>query len=165
MSKLALFQDRINEEIPLSQALGIRLLSWDGHALLLSAPLAQNRNHQGTGFGGSVYSAAVTAAWGLAELALSDLGLRGAVVVQSGNIDYVAPVDQDFYVICRLPGGEIPAKFRKSLARHGKGRLDLTAEVFCGEPTPEPLGRPVAVFQGRFVVKDVHSKVTPHAAR
>ncbi|MBW7469571.1 thioesterase domain-containing protein [Marinobacter sp. M216] len=160
MTQLALFQKRINEEIPLSKALGIQLISWDGHALLLSAPLEQNRNHQGTGFGGSVYSAAVTAAWGLTELALADLGLRGAVVVQSGTIDYLEPVEQDFYVICRLPGGEIPAKFRKSLARHGKGRLDLTAEVFCGVPTTEPNNQPVAVFQGRFVVKDAHSRVS-----
>lgn len=160
MGRLSLFQKRINDEIPLSEALGIRLISWDGHALLLSAPLGPNRNHQGTGFGGSVYSAAVTAAWGLTELALADLGLRGAVVVQSGTIDYLEPVDQDFYVICRLPGGEIPPRFRKSLARHGKGRLDLTAEVFCGEPTSEPEREPVAVFQGRFVVQDVRSRVS-----
>ncbi|AOY87949.1 thioesterase [Marinobacter salinus] len=159
MPQLALFQKRINEEIPLSQALGIRLRSWDGRALLLSAPLAPNRNHQGTGFGGSVYSAAVTAAWAVTELALADLGLRGAVVVQSGNIDYLEPVDRDFYVICRLPGGEIPDRFRKSLARHGKGRLDLTAEVFCGEPTTEPVAEPVAVFEGRFVVQDARSRV------
>ncbi|SFN06930.1 thioesterase domain-containing protein [Marinobacter pelagius] len=159
MTQLALFQKRINEDIPLSRALGIQLHSWDGHALVLSAPLEPNRNHQGTGFGGSVYSAAVTAAWSLTELALADLGLRGAVVVQSGNIDYLEPVNSDFYVVCRLPGEEIPERFRKSLARHGKGRLDLTAEVFCGEPTVLPKTDPVAVFQGRFVVQDVRSRV------
>ncbi|MCG7199843.1 thioesterase domain-containing protein [Marinobacter pelagius] len=159
MTQLALFQKRINEDIPLSRALGIQLHSWDGHALVLSAPLEPNRNHQGTGFGGSVYSAAVTAAWSLTELALWDLGLRGAVVVQSGNIDYLEPVTGDFFVVCRLPGEEIPERFRKSLARHGKGRLDLTAEVFCGQPTVLPKMDPVAVFQGRFVVQDVHSRV------
>lgn len=161
MTQLARFQKRINDEIPLTKALGIRLLSWDGGALLLSAPLEPNRNHQGTGFGGSVYSAAVTAAWGLTELALADLGLKGSVVVQNGMIDYMDPVEKDFYVICRLPGEEIPDRFRKSLARHGKGRLDLTAEVFCGEPTTSPQGEPAAVFQGRFVVQDAHSRVSP----
>jgi thioesterase domain-containing protein len=160
MSQLSLFQKRIQDEIPLSRALGIQLHSWDGHSLLLSAPLEPNSNHQGTGFGGSVYSAAVTAAWGLTELALWDLGLKGNVVVQSGNIDYLEPVSSDFYVVCRLPGEEVPERFRKSLARHGKGRLDLTAEVFCGEPNTRPEGDPVAVFQGRFVVQDVKSRVT-----
>lgn len=41
MSRLSLFQKRINNEIPLSEALGIRLISWDGHALLLAAPWSQ----------------------------------------------------------------------------------------------------------------------------
>lgn len=159
MTQLALFEKRIHDEIPLSKALGIRLLSWDGHALLLSAPLEPNRNHQGTGFGGSVYCAAVTAAWSLTELALADTGLKGTVVVQSGTIDYLEPVTEDFYVLCRLPGEEIPERFRKSLARHGKGRLDLTAEVFCGQPTVVPGADPVAVFQGRFVVQDVTSRL------
>lgn len=157
MSQLMLLQKRIREEIPLSRALGIELQSWDGRTLVLSAPLAPNLNHQGTGFGGSIYAAAVTAAWGLTELALTELGLTGNVVVQSGSIDYLEPVIMDFFVVCRLPGGEIPERFRRSLARHGKGRLDLTAEVFCGTPGAELTGDPVAVFEGRFVVQDVRS--------
>lgn len=157
MTQLALFQKRIHDEIPLSRAMGVQLYSWDGKALVVSAPLEPNQNHQGTGFGGSVYAVAVTAAWGLTELSLADLGLRGSVVVQNGTIDYVEPVTMDFYAVCRLPGDEIPERFRKSLARHGKGRLDLTAEVFLGEPSAVPSGDPVAVFQGRFVVRDVRS--------
>ncbi|WP_375191392.1 thioesterase domain-containing protein [Marinobacter sp.] len=160
MSQLSLFQKRVHDEIPLSRAMGIQLHSWDGHSLLLSAPLEPNSNHQGTGFGGSVYAAAVTTAWGVTELALWDLGLRATVVVQNGTIDYLEPVTSDFYVVCRLPGEEVPERFRKSLAKHGKGRLDLTAEVFCGQPTAAPEGDPVAVFQGRFVVRDVKSRVT-----
>lgn len=161
MTQLAVFQKRIHTEIPLSRALGIELHSWDGSALLISAPLEPNSNHQGTGFGGSVYSVAVTAAWGVMELALADLGLKGGVVVQAGSIDYLNPVDSDFYAICRLPGGEMPERFRKGLARHGKARLELTTEVFCGTPNHAPQTEPVAVFQGRFVVQDVHSTVAP----
>ncbi|MCP4115123.1 MAG: thioesterase, partial [Desulfobacteraceae bacterium] len=33
MSQLSLFQKRIQDEIPLSRALGIQLHSWDGHSL------------------------------------------------------------------------------------------------------------------------------------
>ncbi len=161
MTQLSTFQKRIHEEIPLSRALGIELHSWDGSSLLLSAPLSPNINHQGTGFGGSVYSVAVTAAWAVTELALADLGLKGSVVVQTGSIDYLEPVTSDFYAICRLPGDEIPERFRKSLARHGKGRLDLTTEVFCGTPNSFPQVDPVAVFQGCFVVQDALSNATP----
>ncbi len=160
MTQLGRFQRRIQDSIPLSQALGVRLESYDGHALLVSAPLQPNHNHQGTGFGGSVYSVAVISAWGLVELVLMDLGLEGNVVIQVGEIEHLEPVDGDFFALCRLPGGEVPDRFRKSLARHGKGRLSLVAEVYCGEPTVEPSQRPAAVFQGRFVVQDIRSRAS-----
>jgi thioesterase domain-containing protein len=159
MAQLARFQKRINEMIPLSEALGICLEAYDGSALLVSAPLQPNHNHQGTGFGGSVYSVAVVSAWGLVELVLGDLGLEGNVVIQVGEIEHLEPVTSDFYALCRLPGGEVPDRFRKSLARHGKARLSLIAEVYCGSPSLTPLAEPAAVFQGRFVVQDIHSKM------
>jgi len=159
MAQLARFQKRINEMIPLSEALGICLEAYDGSALLVSAPLQPNHNHQGTGFGGSVYSVAVVSAWGLVELVLGDLGLEGKVVIQVGEIEHLEPVTSDFYALCRLPGGEVPDRFRKSLARHGKARLSLIAEVYCGSPSLTPSAEPAAVFQGRFVVQDIHSKM------
>ena len=158
MPQLGRFQKRIHEMIPLTQALGIRLESFDGHGLLVSAPLQPNHNHQGTGFGGSVYSVAVVSAWGLVELVLADLGLQGNVVIQVGEIEHLEPVNSDFYALCRLPGGEVPDRFRKSLARHGKARISLIAEVYCGEPSTTPSREPAAIFQGRFVEQDIHSK-------
>lgn len=160
MPQLARLQKRIHEMIPLSEALGVRLESYDGSGLLVSAPLQPNHNHKGTGFGGSVYSVAVVSAWGLVELVLADLGLQGNVVIQVGEIEHLEPVTSDFYALCLLPGGEIPDRFRKSLARHGKARLSLIAEVYCGEPSMMPSREPAAVFQGRFVVQDIHSKLS-----
>jgi len=90
---------------------------------------------------------------------LSDLGLVGNVVIQVGEIEHLEPVNTQFFALCRLPGGEVPDRFRKSLARHGKGRLSLIAEVYCGEPTLEPQAEPAAVFQGRFVVQDISSRL------
>jgi thioesterase domain-containing protein len=160
MTQLGRFQKRIHEMIPLSEALGVRLESYDGSCLLVSAPLEPNHNHQGTGFGGSVYSVAVTSAWGLVELVLADLGLEGNVVIQVGEIEHLEPVNSDFYALCHLPGGEVPERFRKSLARHGKARLSLIAEVYCGKPSLAPTTEPAAVFQGRFVVQGIRSKLT-----
>lgn len=159
MPQLGRFQKRIHEMIPLSQALGVRLEAYDGHGLVVSAPLEPNHNHHGTGFGGSVYAVAVTSAWGLVELVLADLGLRGNVVIQFGEIEHLAPVTSDFYAVCRLPGGEVPDRFRKSLARHGRARLSLISEVYCGAPSLTPSAEPVAVFQGRFVVQDIRSRM------
>lgn len=61
-------QARLLEEIPLARHMEIRVLCSDRRSLLLSAPLAANSNHKGTAFGGSLYSVAVLAGWGLLTL-------------------------------------------------------------------------------------------------
>lgn len=152
MAQLARFQKRINEVIPLTRALGVELHRYDGRRLVVTAPLALNHNHQGTGFGGSIYSVAVVAAWGLVELLLEDAGIEGRVVIQSGGVDYHNPVDDNFHAICELPPAADVERFLRGLGRRGKGRLELTSRVFCG-PVESPQAVPVATFGGRFVVQ------------
>lgn len=153
MTQLARFQNRINDVIPLTRSLGVKLESYDGHRLLVTAPLEPNSNHQGTGFGGSLYAVGVVAAWGVVELFLADCSLTGTVVVQTGSIEYLGPVEDDFFVVGELPTGQELERFQKSLARHGKGRLNVEARLYCGAPELSPEGQaPRAVFQGRFVV-------------
>ncbi|OEY67341.1 thioesterase domain-containing protein [Marinobacter sp. X15-166B] len=154
MAQLERFQRRIHEVIPVARHMEVRLEDYNGRQLLVSAPLAPNHNHQGTGFGGSIYSVAVVAAWGLAELVLEDWQLTGQVVVQQGAIDYSEPVTGDFYAIGELPDEAGVARFRKSLARHGKGRITIRTQVYCGHPRLATDDRPVATLEGRFVVQD-----------
>lgn len=152
MSRLQDFQQRIYDVIPLTHAMDARLLSYDGRQLLVGAPLAPNSNHQGTGFGGSIYSAAVLAAWGLIELAVEDAGVDGTVVIQSGSMDYGQPVDSDFFALCQLPDTTEWERFLTMLTRRGRGRLSLKSGVYCGEPTLTPEQPATAFFEGRFVV-------------
>lgn len=149
MTQLERFQERINREIPLTRGLGLQVSDYSGHRIIIKAPLALNHNHQGTGFGGSIYSVAVTAAWSLLELWLEDHGLAGSVVVQSGAIDYGMPVSRDFYAQCELPPEDDMQRFKRSLERRGKGRLCLEATVFSDE---SGAAFPAATFSGRFVV-------------
>jgi thioesterase domain-containing protein len=153
MSRLSDFQQRIHHVIPLTDAMAAELVAYDGQSLLVRAPLAPNSNHQGTGFGGSVYSIAVLAAWGLIELVVEDAGVDGHVVIQSGQMDYSQPVDSDFYALCQLPDEQEQQRFLSMLQRKGRGRLALTSRVYCGAPTTAPESEPVATFEGRFVVR------------
>ncbi|MDX1757333.1 MAG: thioesterase domain-containing protein [Marinobacter sp.] len=160
MTQLARFQNRINDVIPLTRSLGVKLERYDGRRLLVTAPLEPNSNHQGTGFGGSLYAVGVVAAWGAVELFLADCGLTGNVVVQTGNIDYRGPVEEDFYAVGELPSGPELERFQKSLARHGKGRLNVAARLYCGRPVLSPEAQqPQAVFNGRFVVDGARTRV------
>lgn len=151
---LTQFQQRINDTIPLTRALAVTAQHYDGQTLVVTAPLEPNHNHQGTGFGGSLYSVAVVAAWGCVELKLVDFGLTGNVVVQSGEMSYAAPVESDFVAVGQLPGERDLERLHKSLQRHGKGRLTVSAAVYAKSESGEPEGEALASFEGRFVVQD-----------
>lgn len=154
MVQLDRFQKRIHDVIPLTRNMGVKLEDYNGRQLLVSAPLQPNHNHQGTGFGGSIYSVAVVAAWGLVELILEDWQLRGQVVVQQGAMDYSEPVTSDFFAIGELPDDAAVARFRKSVLRHGKGRIIIRAQVYSGSPLLAPAGPVAATLEGRFVVQE-----------
>lgn len=149
MTQLERFQARINEEIPLTRGLGLTVSEYSGNHITIKAPLALNHNHQGTGFGGSIYSVAVTAAWSLLELWLEDRGLKGSVVIQSGAMEYGLPVSSDFFAQCELPSDEDMQRLERSIERRGKGRLCLESTVFSDE---SGAAFPAATFSGRFVV-------------
>ncbi|GGY66246.1 thioesterase domain-containing protein [Marinobacter zhanjiangensis] len=153
MSRLDDFQQRIHDVIPLTHAMGTELLHYDGRQLLVGAPLAPNSNHQGTGFGGAVYSVAVLAAWVLIELAVEDAAVDGTVVIQSGSMDYGQPVDSDFFAICQLPEPAEWERFLTMLKRRGRARVALKSGLYCGTPGLEPEGPAAAFFEGRFVVR------------
>jgi len=58
----------LHAEIPLSQAMQVRVLRFDRNGLVLGAALAPNLNHKKTAFGGSLNSLATLACWGLVQL-------------------------------------------------------------------------------------------------
>lgn len=153
MDRLKEFQQRIHRVIPLTSAMDAELLHYDGQSLMVRAPLAPNSNHQGTGFGGAVYSVSVLAAWGLIELAVEDAGVNGSVVIQSGGIDYGRPVDSDFFAVCRLPEPPEWERFLTMLDRRGRGRLTLRSGLYCGKPDVATEQPAAAFFEGRFVVQ------------
>jgi len=62
----------LHEQIPLTRAMGVRVRSWDGEKLWLSAPLEPNHNHLGTAFGGSLSALATLAGYSLLWLLLGD---------------------------------------------------------------------------------------------
>lgn len=136
---------RLYQLIPLTQALGVRVVEYEPGHMVLSAPLAPNHNHQGTAFGGSLYSVAVTAAWGALQFWLEEHGIRASTLIQSGSMDYLFPVDGNFVARCNLPGDKDMSRVERALAKYGRGRLPLSVEVVTEE-------RLVATFGGRFVV-------------
>jgi thioesterase domain-containing protein len=122
-------QRMLYEEIPLSRAMGLTVAAYDGQALRLAAPLALNLNHKSTAFGGSLYSIAVLAGWGLLFLKLAEIGESAQLVIQDAEIDYTLPIDADFQAVCRIPEGQAFDRFLTMFRRRGKARIRLEAQV------------------------------------
>ena len=106
--------------------MGLKVVSCTTDSLILSAPIANNINHQNSAFGGSLYSVAVLAGWGLIQLKLSELGLDCNTVVVGAGVSYRKPVFGDLRCICSLP--EAADDFFDKLAKDGKATTSLISE-------------------------------------
>lgn len=134
-------------DIPLTTALAVEVRAWHKQRLQLHLPLTENRNHQDSMFGGSLYCAAVLACWGGLHLGLRDAGINTTdIVVQAGQIDYPLPVYADAEVICEAPDPALWARFLKTYQRHGKARIRLASRILTQD------GQDGACFTGQFVL-------------
>jgi len=144
MTAAANLERTLHEEIPLSRAMGIRVVACNDSSLQLAAPLAPNINHKSTAFGGSLYSLAVLCGWSLLHLKLREAGLHKHIVIQESSIRYLLPVEGEMTAECRLDETAF-ARFLRTLHKHGRSRLALDVVIMQD-------GRPAVEFSGRYVV-------------
>jgi thioesterase domain-containing protein len=141
---IAYLQRRLDREFPLARHIGVSVAAAGDAELVLRAPFAPNANHKATAFGGSLFSVAVLVGWAWATRYLEAHGLNAEAVIQQSTIDYLKPVTGDFEARLTAPPAAQLDRFLKMLARSGKGRLCLTAEIRGGHTL-------AAKFEGWFV--------------
>jgi thioesterase domain-containing protein len=134
----------LHDSIPLTAAMQIDQLRFDGERLELAAPLAPNINDKGTGFGGSIAALATLAGWCLTTLYLRRQGLDCDVVIAQSSMSYQAPVTAGFSARVQLPQAPACEHLLARIAERGRGRLDLCVDVVCDEQV-------VFSLQGRYV--------------
>ena len=66
---------KLRRDMPITKALGLRVVGREGAGLVLSSPLAPNINHKGTAFAGSLNATATLAGWGTIWLVLRERGM------------------------------------------------------------------------------------------
>jgi thioesterase domain-containing protein len=140
-------QQTLHAEIPLTHAMGVRVVRADRDGLVLGAALAPNLNHKQTAFGGSLNSLATLACWALIQLLVRDGSQAITVVIQESQVQFLKPVTQDFEAICPPPPAAVHEKFLRMLERKGRARLELEATIHCG-------GEVALRFRGQFVAYD-----------
>jgi thioesterase domain-containing protein len=134
----------LHGQIPLTAAMGIAASACDGHTLSLAAPLAPNRNHTDTAFGGSISTLGIVAGWALLHAALVDHGVSAKLLIQHSATDYLRPADGDLTATAGFPDAQALPAFLKALAERRRARVELEARVCSG-------GGVVAVHHGSYV--------------
>lgn len=140
-----LLQEYLDHAIPLVPQMQVRVARLNDAQLVLDAPLAPNRNHIGTVFGGSLNALATLACWGLVWLALHGRGAH--IVIHEGRMKFGRPATGDFSAVCPLPERSVLENFVVQYERRGRARLNLTANIVC-------TGEIVAEFEGAFAAID-----------
>ncbi|WP_406643773.1 thioesterase domain-containing protein [Pseudomonas quasicaspiana] len=144
----AALEQVLHHDIPLTLAMGVKVLSWQDHQLRLHLPLAPNINHKSTLFGGSLYCGAVLAGWGWLHLRLKEAGIDGGhIVIQDGQISYPLPVRGDAVAICDAPSERDWERFLTTYQRRNRARLTLKTRV-CNQNSEEQ----AVSFTGQYVV-------------
>jgi thioesterase domain-containing protein len=140
----ATLQAYLHEYIPLSRALAIEVVAVGPERVELAAPLAPNRNHRQTAFGGSVASLAILSGWCWLHARLAGTAPFPDIVIQQQQVEYLAAIEDVFSAICLAPPDAAWRKFQRALEQRARGRLELTAEIRCRE-------RVAARFSGLYV--------------
>jgi thioesterase domain-containing protein len=132
----------LHRAIPITAAMGIRVTEASATQLVLEAPLAQNYNHLGTAFGGSLATIATLAGYALLWIEMRDPSAH--VVIRESRMNYRRPVRGDLRAICPVPDAATLATFHEALARKGKARITLDVII-------EENGQTAVEFSGTFV--------------
>ena len=131
------------EKIPVTNALGVRIASFDGIALIVEADFDANINLHGTAFAGSLYAVNALCGWSMVHLQLTLADLPGSIVLVEGNIRYAAPVRESIVATCIWKDQGEVIKALKGGKK--KGRIEVTSTV-------EQDGQSAACFEGRYAI-------------
>ena len=134
----------IHEQIPLSKAMGVSVVSIDQNAVTLRAPFEPNINHQRSVFGGSASAVAILAGWALLHVRLDAEGIADRLVIQRNLMEYQLPIFGQFTARSTLQHPDRWERFTATLARKGKARVTVSAVL---EHTDQVVGR----LTGQFV--------------
>ncbi len=132
--------------VPITQAMGIRMRSFDAAGVTMTAPLKPNINDKGIAFGGTLTSILALSGWALADLLLREAGLAADVLIAVGATEYRAPVSGRIVARCPLPPPGEVAAFLDAYRLRGKARLKVEAFI-------ETKAGPAALFHATYLAR------------
>lgn len=122
-------QSFMADKVPVTQAMGITVVQSDDTGTVFSGSIEANINDKGVAFGGSLFSVASLASWAVVDFLLKQHNMDAKIFVHTADSKFLAPVTQDFTVVCARPSDDAIKTFFDMIQKKGRGRLSVTAEI------------------------------------
>ncbi|MEC9343832.1 MAG: YiiD C-terminal domain-containing protein [Pseudomonadota bacterium] len=136
-------QNYLDENFPLSRAMGVAAVSAGQDSVLLKAPLEPNINHHDTMFGGSASTICILAAFSLVHVRLHAEGLSGDIIIRRNTMKYEVPVRDEAFARASLANEAEWDSIVSGFKANGIARVAVNADLECG-------GRRAGRFSGVF---------------
>ncbi|OOE38742.1 GNAT family N-acetyltransferase [Salinivibrio kushneri] len=135
-------QQRWQEQIPISDKMGVQISQFTGYHFEVCANLNANLNPRHTMFAGSIFSLATLAGWGMVWLLMKERQLSADIVLADSHIRYRSPVAERPRASVSLDNlsGELDR-----LENGRRARVTLDVEFFSGDDK-------AGVFTGTYVL-------------
>jgi len=118
----------LRHSIPLLNAVDIQVRVCTPQRIVVAAPLAANRNHHQTAFGGSLALMSILSGWALVHVGLAAEQLDARLVVQRSECRFDLPVGGELISEALRPP-EAWDHFIAALRSRGRSRVDLQTRV------------------------------------
>ncbi|WED21919.1 bifunctional GNAT family N-acetyltransferase/hotdog fold thioesterase [Vibrio sp. JC009] len=135
-------QERWEQQIPISDKMGIKISQYTGYQFECCAQLNPNLNPRNTMFAGSAFTLATLTGWGMTWLLMKERGLKADIVLADSRIRYRHAVEETPVAKTSLDG------ISGDLDRLGKGRK---ARIII-DVTIESGGKESVAFTGTYVL-------------
>lgn len=123
-------QQRWEQQIPISDKMGIRINQFTGYRFEICALLNANLNPHDSMFAGSVFSMATLAGWGMVWLLMKERQLSASIVLADSHIRYRRPILERPRAVVSLDGlsGDLDR-----LENGRKARVKLEVTFYSGD--------------------------------
>ena len=138
------WQQYMQEEVPLSQAMGLKVIEV-APIIRLMAPLTPNQNNKGTAFAGSLSSAMALGGWMCTQLWIDPEIKTYDVVLFQSEVTFDRPITGDFEIQAELSPVPDRTKVAQLLKRHNKARVSVLAKALHE-------GQPKAICKASYVI-------------
>ena len=133
----------LHENIPLTRAMGLKVIFANPERVLIECPLEPNVNLHGTAFGGSIVALATITGWLWIHVYMRERKQTPKLVISESTMQYMEPVTGPFSAELRAPSDKIIRSFTQTFDRRGSARIDLHVSVLSA-------GEEVGLFKGTY---------------